>query len=404
MSNTTNLPKKAESCLSLIYAICGYFVVGCIILFFFLSEYGEKKLYNDAQTRHSVQMSNYNQELDDYCKELFRYLYAIDKAQPITKSGSIPVKVSVSVSRGIGSQTIGNEFSYNYYINGERVSKYNYVSLVEKTEILTEIRENDPSSDDVGKQKTTLTLDYLELNDGITIHQTVRVRESYGINAGNEAVFDVAYTIVPQKVLRLTSKQKEGLPQRPIEPEKPQRADYRLGFIDTVKHYSVLGYSLCSVFLGVIIAVLIRHKTLVNKYKNAREELLKQLSEKSVQEICGFPDQVLISDDGLPYTKTGSGKYGKFTVFVTTLNYTHNNIPYSYTDYYHRKNNPCFHADISCLKTEQITELHMFDTTLQRYKPCSKCASNISLEKPDWYIKYLDLEKTCKYFDIKMSR
>lgn len=404
MSNTTNLPKKDESCLSLILSICAFFGVGCFILFFFLSEYGEKKLYNDAQTRHSIQMSNYNQELDEYCNELFRYLYAIDKAQPVTKSGSIPVKVSVSVSRGIGSQSIGKEFSYNYYINGESVSKYNYVSLVRETEILTEIAEIDDSYDDVGRQKTTLTLDYLELNDGITIQQTVRVREHYGRSAGKEAVFDVSYTIVPQKVLRLTSKQKEGFPQRPIEPEKPQRADYKLGFIDAVKYYSVLGYSLCGVLLGVIITILIRHRTLVNRYKNAREELLKQLSEKSVQEICGFPDQVLISDDGLPYTKTGKGKYGNFTVFVTTKNYIHNKPHdiYYYGNY--GKWQACFHTDISCLKTEQITELHMFDTSLQRYKPCSKCASNISLEKPDWYIKYLDLEKTCKYFDIKVSR
>ena len=252
-------------------------------------------------------------------------------------------------------------------------------------EILTEIREIDPSSDDVGKGKNVLFINFPELNNGMIVNQTIHVREYYGTNAGNEAVFDVTYYLKPTQVLPLSPTQVEAFPKRPLIPETPEKADYKASLSDIIEQYNIWIIILGAVIISICIIIIHKFFKARAVYNSVRNDLIKELSDKSIQEIAHVPDSIFFTDKDLPYTKGEEGLYGIFTLYVT-------------------KTGHCYHTIKTCSKSLNLIEINWYSPSLKyNYKPCIKCAKNVNLDKPEWYIKYLEIKEKCKYFKIKTN-
>ena len=93
---------------------------------------------------------------------------------------------------------IGNEWSYNYFINGEQVRTEDVfsVSSIKSVVVGAKFREDDPTYDDIGGASSTINL----LSDKgiprktIYVAQEITVGETRGRGAGSSAHFHVQYT------------------------------------------------------------------------------------------------------------------------------------------------------------------------------------------------------------------
>ena len=378
-------PEKGDKYLYILFYfvfLCAFFI--CIFIIPLLKTSKSKQLYDEALLKYNNEVANYSYEFQRYIDEVFDFIHSLDKDYNIDKIGNIPVKVTINLKKRADSKYIGTDFSYKYSFNGQSVHSNSIVSIniFGGLEILTEIRERDPSSDDVGKDKNVLFINIPELNNGITVNQTIPVREHYGTNAGNEAVFDVTYYLKPTQVLPLSLTQVEAFPKRPLIPEKTEKKDYKASLSDIIEQYNIWLIVLGAVIIGICIIIIYNFFKSRAIYNSVKNDLLKQLSEKSIQEIAHVPDNVFFTDEDLPYTKSEEGKFGIYTLFIS-------------------KTGHCYHAIKTCSKSLNLIEINCFSPSLKyNYQPCVKCAKGVILDKPEWYIKYLEIKDKCKYFKI----
>ena len=374
-------------------------VIIAIIISFFIVSYSrtskERDWYESDLAKYNQAVADYGHELNNYYSEVLSYVRSIDPKYDIDNKGTIPVIADVQWQKDPKSQYIGSEFSYYFSINENSIrNRIEFrLSIFHEVIFKSEIIENDPSSDDVGIEKDSISISFLDLNDGFKHKHTVNVREKYGRDAGHVAIFNVSYSITPKQTLELSALQKASFPKYPILPNEPNKKEYSLSFWDVVKNYSDVKLYIAITF---IVSMLLSYYSLVYKpqkkykkayveyekaneeYISARNDLIQKLSGKTIRELAGVPDFVFFTDDDLPYTRGDDRRFGAFTLYITP-------------------SGSCFHREKTCRKS--AFPIHMYKIT-QRYSPCSICAKNYIIEKPTWYIDYLDLKAKCKHFEI----
>lgn len=279
-------------------------------------------------------------------------------------------------------------------MNGKEVrNKSNLrINLFHEIDIQTEIIENDPASDDIGREKTSKAYTFLEINNGILLQQTVYIKEYYGADAGHVDIYHVEYSIKPAKTLKLSSSQFDNFPQYPILPNEPKKADYKLSIIETINMFPTVKLGIGIIFALSVTCLLIYivsvqrknskmmsdYSLSLKEYESARNSFIQNLSGKTIRELANVPDSVLFTSDDLPYTINDDKKYGDFTLYITQSGYR-------------------YHRERTCSKTAY--PIHMYKVS-QRYSPCSICAKGFKIQKPTWYTDYLDLKARCKHFEI----
>lgn len=342
-------------------------VLSFVTSFFIVSYCKNRKaleLYNSDLAEYNQRVENHGKELNKYKAEVLSYIRSIDPSYDIDDYGTIPIEATVNIKKDERSQYIGDEMSYYFYINNNSVKYDSSFRLNIFREVIfeTEIIENDPSSDDVGRKKDSIPLSFLEINDGYKIVQEVKVRENYGTKAGNVAIYHVTYTIKPQKYLYFSASQKNTFPQYPVLPNEPNKKDYSISFWDAIKNYSDIQlyigiafvfWALCS-YLSLVRAPQVRYKRALDKYNkandaytSAKNDLIKELSGKSIRQLARVPDYVFFTNDDLPFTKNDNSKYGIFTLYITS-------------------SGSRFHKDKACSKS--AFPVHMYKVP-QRYTP-----------------------------------
>ncbi len=370
-------------------------IVTSFIIVFYSKGIKERSLYNADLLEYKQIVANHSSDVARYNSETLSYIHSIDPMYDIDRNGTIPVIATVRYQQDQKSQYIGSEFSYNFQINDYNIRKEKEFRLNIFREVVfnTKIVESDPSSDDVGIEKTSVPISFLELNDGYTHRQVVRIREYYGKDAGNVAIYNVTYSIKPKQSLRLSAAQRASFPKYPILPNEPKKDSYSISFWDTIRDYTDVKLFIGIAFIfwiscsynSLIRKPRIQYQRALDKYNKANEEytsarndLIQQLSGKTIRELAKVPDFVFFTDDDLPYTKGDDRKYGAFTLYVTP-------------------SGSCFHRERLCRKS--AFPIHMFKIS-SRYIPCSICAKNYKIQKPTWYIEYLDLKNKCRHFEI----
>lgn len=344
-------------------------------------------------------INDQEKEMSKYYSSVYNYIKSINSKYDIDKSGNIPVIATVQIKRDKQSKSIGDELTYNFYINNNKIinRKDFKLNIFQEITFATEIIEEDPSSDDKGRAIESIPISFIDINAGYKLEQEVRVKESYGDYAGNVAIYHVTYTIKPKQVLSLTSSQKSCFPKYPI---LPNEKDYTLSMWDAVKNYTDI-----KIYIGILFVVfcffsyyifikkpnlhykhaleeyniaLEEYNTALKEYTLAKNETIRVLSGKTIREAAGVPDNIYFTDDDLPYTKGDERKFGDFTLFITRSGY-------------------CFHRKATCQKN--TFPIHMFKI-IDQYFPCSKCSKDFLIQKPAWYSEYLDLKRKCIHFDI----
>lgn len=348
--------------------------------------------YKEIEEQQKVEIANAKEQV-------FEYIHSIDNHYDIDAAGSIPVSVSIKKVRDKDAQSIGNELSYHYSINGTDIHNKAEIriNLFQEIEFNTEIIENDPASDDIGREKTTQAFSFAELNNGIQIQQTIRVREKYGHDAGNTDIYHVTYTIKPRQTLNLSAQQTELFPQYPIMPREPKKADYSMGVWETIRHFSDVRIGIVIIFSVVVLfligyicrtqrknkAALCAYHKALEEYNTERMNFIQSMDGKPIRELAHVPDDVLFTNGDLPYNNASDDKFGSFTLYV----------PYS---------GNCYHTRKDCSNARLVTPVHIYNLS-PHYIPCRKCAQNVDIRKPEWYIQYLKYKRDCEHYDIKLD-
>ena len=381
------------------------FIILSSIFVFLWSRYKEKQLYQNAVASYNQTIAGRESELKQYLDVTYRLIKSIDPNYKVSATGDIFYDVTVKCEKDQKSQYIGSEMSYYFDVNGNQVSQHKDSSInlcmAANTVITTKIIEDDPASDDVGYEVDSFPLGFIALNDGVELQHTVRVSESFGLDAGHVAIYHITYSIKPKQLLRLTQTQRKQFPQYPVLPEKPLETDFRIGFFEAIMEYSVVDIAIAVIFALFIVRIIVsvcrvkannqrarteyngkmkNYNHLMEVYKTERETFIRHISGKSIRKLAGVPDNVFFTDDLLPYTKGDNRLYGDFTVYVTI-----------YGKCYHKKKGCCgAYGQENLIKI--LRDHHMFH--------CSRCYTGDSDQIPSWYEAYLDYRKRIDFYEI----
>lgn len=93
---------------------------------------------------------------------------------------------------------IGDEWSYNFQVNGESAGREYIISAGDKLSFYAEITESDDNPD-VGKASKTYTVKEEDLINGFIIAMDLYVKENGGKNRGKSAHFTVTYHFAGEK-------------------------------------------------------------------------------------------------------------------------------------------------------------------------------------------------------------
>lgn len=227
--------------------------------------------YKAALARYEIQENAYNTAIADYRQELRAY-YDDASSSRLPSSGELKVRVSISTVK-TNQQKIGNEIRYTYKINGHAVSSGGKatVYLDQQNTVFTEIREDDPSYDDVGSASDTLQFSLAQLNDGVSVTQNISVHEAYGPDAGNIATYRVVYQLRLEEPLDPQSKTAGSEPAYPqlSKPVKPKLGNER------IKWYFVLAndcFTQIVVIAAACLFAILTIKKTVSEIKANRKE------------------------------------------------------------------------------------------------------------------------------------
>ena len=117
--------------------------------------------------------------------------------KPSTKAKSMDVVASATCS---DYNSVGNNWTYVFYINGKKVGENSKIELTAGDEITVKaiVTDNDKSPD-VGTNNSKHTVTEKEIKDGFTISFNVKVRENKGRYTGNTATWKISYKFTPSK-------------------------------------------------------------------------------------------------------------------------------------------------------------------------------------------------------------
>ena len=185
-------------------AIFNTFLLGLGLLFFaglissLREDYYVEKIYQEEVRLYNEELDHYNETNEKYQKELREYKSFLIKNCSVPHSGNVLASVTIKSER-TNNQSIGGEIDYEYAINDETVDNNSqvYINLFKENSFSAEIRERDPSSDDVGVSTTDVFFSASTFNHGESVHLDVSVHEHYGKSAGNTAKFRVTFFIQP---------------------------------------------------------------------------------------------------------------------------------------------------------------------------------------------------------------
>lgn len=381
---------------SLILRIMGWGVLLCIfisIITLYRSEHVQERRYNEALNTYSLDLQKYNKAFSDYEDSLHDYYDDVVNACGISSSGSLLVDVTISTEK-TNTEHIGNEISYKYEINSQSVHNGGqaYIYLFNKNTIFSEIRDDDPSSDDVGDANDELIFSPSQLNNGTSVAQNVSVHESYGRDAGNTATYSVVFTIKLHNRINTQSIGKEPVYPQIAKPAKPELSQDKLNW------YIVLAEDwftkTCVIILACIFAFLTIRKSLTDvkefktrikeeaakkaAYEKERKEFLEAIQGKSLLELANVPRNITFNNEGLPVDASSGTKYGCFTVYYTN-------------------SGTCYHTKRGCSSAKN--EMHLISAINRRYMPCSRCVKE-KASIPQWYTDYQELLKKKKRLDL----
>lgn len=91
---------------------------------------------------------------------------------------------------------IGDEWSYDIQVNGERAPRSMGISVGDKLSFSAKITESDDNPD-IGTAKTSYTVKQEDVDNGFEVKMEVKVTENGGRYSGKSAIFEVIYTFSP---------------------------------------------------------------------------------------------------------------------------------------------------------------------------------------------------------------
>lgn len=290
----------------------------------------------------------------------------------------ISVKIVCDIDRIGGSGSIGNEWTYEHYLNDKEFEDGEIVTVSAKDffSITSRFIEHDNSINDVG-ESTSQRYRYSD-NDNykktIIISQKVHVVEQGGRRyAGSTADFNVIYKL--KRVI-------------------PTTMSYWDVFLYTS---NATEYFLCVFLIGAqilfvvfIIFIVINgrdRQTQIEKQERHRREqeflaekaaFLERLQGQNIRQIAGVPDNVSFVND-FP-VDNNDALYGSFTVYCSN-------------------NGSCYHDKMGCCSARKPA--HYFDAK-KKFRPCSKCCTKPK-SIPKWYIDYTALKNQANYYQINIE-
>ena len=117
--------------------------------------------------------------------------------KPSTKAKGMEVVASASCS---DYNSVGNNWSYVFYINGKKVGETSKIELTAGDEITVKavVTDNDKSPD-IGTDYSKYTVTDKDVKTGFTINFNVKVRENKGRYTGKTATWKIRFKFTPTK-------------------------------------------------------------------------------------------------------------------------------------------------------------------------------------------------------------
>ena len=345
----------------------------------------EKALENQRHEENLRAAENYKNELIEYNK------YLLEKYN-LNKQGHVSVKVTIHTEK-TNKESIGNEISYLYLINGSAVRSGDTVTLnaLKPVEIFTEIRDSDPSSDDVGDAFYEEVVLVNNLSKGTKISQNIDVHERYGADAGNTAKYKVTYELKLANPINISSKDSSMAPPRRQIPQSIERPDIDISLWQTIQYDKVSQKIIlggCCVFLVLTVGVFFnRRKALMQQYEEDERRrkqfehdkavFIARIGGRNIREAAGVPANIKFIENNLP-VDNNNAKYGSFTV-------------------YQSKSGTRYHCKRGCSSAHQ--PVHVLVAKRYRLTPCRMCGRQFIT--PAWYTAYLELKRECQKYGIE---
>lgn len=110
---------------------------------------------------------------------------------------SAQMRLDVTCVRQNDDVHIGDEWSYDYQLNGAPAPSTATLTSGETLTVLATITESDDKPD-VGKSSADRTLTREDIENGFDVGLTVEVKENAGRNSGKTALFAVTYSFRPE--------------------------------------------------------------------------------------------------------------------------------------------------------------------------------------------------------------
>ena len=360
-------------------------------------------------------MNEYRIECELNENRIVDYIKSIRPKYAISENNEVEVTIDIDIERDRFAENVGYQMYANFYVNDKimsitadwlsdgtwrtkRIQDTALISIIDQNSIKTEIVDDDPDYPDEGVAVTKGHLRILDLNEGIDISQKIKVREYYGIWSGNEDIYNVHYKIKLSKPLRLTKTEIDGIPKFPDNPGKRNMFNLMIECIkedgQCRKVLAIAGFLMGVFVIQLTTKVAKENKDAekkylqdmahyngeIDKFENEKKQLLKEINSKGLRAMASVPNNVLLRNDGLPYTY-GSGYYGSYTVYIS-------------------QNGLCYHRDPNCVNTGKMRSIHLFNA-VGRYKPCKRCVKNTTMLVPQWYREYKELLMKCNFYGIQ---
>ncbi|MBR2896379.1 MAG: hypothetical protein IKC04_00625 [Oscillospiraceae bacterium] len=314
--------------------------------------------------------------------EIIMYNRRMAKKYGLSSKGYIPASVTINAKK-TNSESIGNEIIHLYKINGVSVFDGDVVQfrLFNTNTFFSEIRESDPSNDDVGNSVDERLCTISDLNDGIVIKQNISVHESHGKRAGNTATYTVTYRAVLNKKIPLSSQDLREEPKKQTRPELKNISITRGQVLKQDGYSRYIAVALIIVLSLWIIGKYTRETATARedyrleqkkKQQFAAEKaaFIKKVAGKTIRELANVPCNIVFNERNLPIDNNDA-RYGSFTV-------------------YRSKSGACFHRKKGCCSAHY--ETHAFIAKSSRLNPCTKCCRE-GISIPPWYQEYLNLKQ-----------
>lgn len=299
----------------------------------------------------------------------------------------IYVKITCDIDKAGESGGVGNEWTYEHYLNDKEFKNGEVVTVDAETPFSIKSRfiEHDGISD-VG-EAVSKQYRYSESNNyekTLIISQKIHVVEQGGNNAGATVDFNATYSL------------------KRVIPDSMNDWDIFLYATNDTEYFLcvflILGQILCVVCVIFVLITGRKEQIYIEKQKQIRIEqkleeerqrkerefltgkavFLQNLQGQSIRQAAGVPAHLSFVD-GLPKDNNGA-EYGSFTVYCS-------------------RSGSCYHDKIGCCSAYR--PMHYFNAK-KKFRPCSKCCTK-KRSIPQWYINYNTIKKQAEYYQVDIT-